>query len=103
MTTLITATSDTVLMLLRRLPPRERLRVVAQVLPELESELPVAPPETAFWRGASMAKLIEQQGVKPIEVFDTLLGGWPSDESVDDFVQAVRESRQQYLAEAEAE
>lgn len=103
MTSLATATPDTVLMLLRRLPPRERLRVVAQVLPELESELPASPPEMSFWRGVSLQELIEQQGVKPVEDFDALLGGWPSDESIDDFVHAVHESRQQYLAEVELE
>ncbi len=33
------ATADTVLDLLRQLPPRERLRVLAQALPEVEQEL----------------------------------------------------------------
>jgi hypothetical protein len=33
-------TVDTVLDLLRQLPPRERLRVLAQALPEAERELP---------------------------------------------------------------
>ncbi len=59
MTTLATATPDTVLALLRRLLPRERLRVVAQALPELERELPVALEAMSFWRGASMQALIE--------------------------------------------
>ena len=103
MTTLATATPDTVLTLLRRLPPRERLRVVAQALPELERELTAAPTAMNFWHGASMQALIEQQNVRPAHDFDALLSGWPPDESIDDFVQAVRESRQQYLAEVEAE
>ncbi len=30
---------------LRQLPPRDRLRVVAQVLPELERDLPATNPE----------------------------------------------------------
>jgi hypothetical protein len=34
-----TATADMVLDLLRQLPPRERLRVLAQALPEVEQEL----------------------------------------------------------------
>jgi len=38
-------TAESVLRQLRQLPPRERLRVVAQVLPELESDLPVTDPE----------------------------------------------------------
>ena len=39
----ITPTSpEAVLRLLRQLPPRERLRVVNQVLPELERDLPVS-------------------------------------------------------------
>jgi hypothetical protein len=33
------ATADAVLLQLRRLPPRERLRVIAQVLPETERDL----------------------------------------------------------------
>jgi hypothetical protein len=38
-------TTESVLRQLRQLPPRERLRVVAQVLPELERDLPAANPE----------------------------------------------------------
>ena len=34
-----TATADQVLVLLRQLPPRERLKVLAKVLPEVEAEL----------------------------------------------------------------
>ncbi len=33
-------TADTVLALLRRLPPRDRLKVIALALPEAESHLP---------------------------------------------------------------
>ena len=53
MSTLATATPDTVLALLRRLPPRERLHVLAQALPELECELPATPIAMGFWRGVS--------------------------------------------------
>ena len=38
-------TAESVLRQLRELPPRERLRVVAQVLPELERDLPATSPE----------------------------------------------------------
>jgi hypothetical protein len=37
-------TPETVLRLLRQLPPRERLHVVSQVLPELERDLPLTRP-----------------------------------------------------------
>jgi len=103
MTIRAATTPDAVLTLLRRLSPRDRLHVVAQVLPELERELPTAPPALNFWHGASMQTLIEQQNIQPANDFDALLSGWPSDESVDVFIQAVRESRQQYLAEVETE
>ncbi len=36
--------ANTVLTLLRRLPPRERLRVIAQALPEAERELEIPTP-----------------------------------------------------------
>jgi hypothetical protein len=103
MNTLATATPDTVLALLRRLTPRERLHVLAQALPELEHELPTAPMAVGFWRGISMQALIEQQNVHPANDFDALLSGWPPDETVDDFIKAVHESRQQYPAEVDTE
>ena len=44
--------TDNVLRLLRMLPPRERLRVLAKALPELEDELPATPASPAFFWGA---------------------------------------------------
>ncbi len=43
----ITTQVNTVLTLLRRLPPRERLRVIAQALPEAERELDISTPPPA--------------------------------------------------------
>jgi len=88
-----TADTDTVLRLLRLLPPRERLRVVAQVLPELERDLLAIPPSSRFWQSDDVHTLAEHQGVQPVADFDVLLGGWPEDEPVDDFIAAVREWR----------
>ena len=95
----VTADTDTVLRLLRLLPPRERLRVVAQVLPELERDLPVTPLSSGFWQGDDVHTLARHQGVQPITDFEALLGGWPEDEPVDNFIVAVREWRQQNPAE----
>lgn len=83
----LTADPDTVLELLRRLPPRERLRVVVQVLPELEHDLPVTLPPPNFWRGDDIYTLAERQGVQPVTDFDALLGGWPEDEPLDEFIR----------------
>lgn len=91
-------TADTVLELLSQLPPRERLRVVVQVLPELERDLPVTAPLSDFWCGADVRMLAERQGVQPVDDFDTLLGGWPEDERIDDFIANLREWRRQNLA-----
>ena len=44
-------TADTILEKLRRLPPRERLRVIAQVLPEVERELREPKPPLRSLRG----------------------------------------------------
>ena len=46
-----TATADAVLDLLRQLPPRERLRVLAQALPEVEQELSGEPRPLRSLRG----------------------------------------------------
>ena len=97
------ATTDNAVEILRQLPPRELLRVIVQVLPELERDLPAAPPSPDFWRDVDMHVLAKLQGVGPVDDFDALLGGWPEDESIDDFIAAVREWRRQDLAGAGAE
>ena len=95
----LTTDTDTVLRLLRLLPPRERLRVVVEVLPELEKELP-ATAEFDFWQGSDILSLAEQQGVQPIADLDCLAGGWPEGESVDDFLAQLHRWRQENPAEA---
>jgi len=97
-----TADTDTVLRLLRLLPPRERLRVVLEVLPELEHDLPAFAPSPDFWDGTDIQILAEQQGVQPVAHFDALLGGWPEDEPINDFLAAVHEWRQENLAQVGA-
>lgn len=52
-------TTDKVVELLRQLPPRERLRVLVRVLPELEKalgepELEPRPPLRGLWRGLNI-------------------------------------------------
>ena len=91
---------DQVLELLRQLPPRDRLRVVVEVLPELERELPATTPAPDFWHGSDIESLVEQQHIRPVEDFDALLGGWPDEESIDDFIAALRASRKQNPAVA---
>ena len=93
--TIVAPTAETVLRLLRQLTPREQLRVVARVLPELANDLPPIPASTDFWHGSTMEMLIEQQGVRPVSDFDALLGGWPENETVDEFIAAVHQWRQQ--------
>jgi hypothetical protein len=99
-THLATEDADNVLRLLRMLPPRERLRVVAEVLPELEDELPATPASPAFWQGPDIQALAEQQGAQPIADFASLLGGWPEGEPIDDFLAALNNWRQESLAKA---
>jgi hypothetical protein len=92
MDTLIT-NSDMVLQLLRQLPPRERLHVIVDALLDLAQILPGPLPVSDFWEGADIRALAESQGVQPVDDFDALLGGWPEDESVDDFIRAIRAER----------
>jgi hypothetical protein len=46
-----TVTADTVLNMLRQLPPRERLKVIAQALPEAERDLSEYPRPLKSLRG----------------------------------------------------
>ena len=92
--------ADRVLELLRQLPPRDRLRVLAEALPELEQDLPDTTPYADFWEGHDMNALVKQQRIQAVQDFDTLLGGWPDEEPIDDFIAALREWRQQNPAKA---
>jgi hypothetical protein len=96
-------TADSVLRLLRQLPPRERLRVVMQTLPESDRDLPPTTRAADFWCGPDVRVLAEQQGVQPVDDFSPLLGGWPEDEPIDDFLAAVREWRRQNPAKVRAQ
>jgi hypothetical protein len=91
---LSTTSPETVLRLLRQLPPRDRLHVVNQILPELEQDLPSLPASNDFWRSADLATLAEEQSVYAVDNFQALLGGWPEDESIDEFIASVRAERQ---------
>jgi hypothetical protein len=55
MSSTVAVTADMVLEELRQLPPRERLRVIAQALPEVERELqePASRPPSlrGLWKG----------------------------------------------------
>jgi hypothetical protein len=95
-----TGDAEVVLRLLRMLPPRERLRVVAEVLPELEDELPATPASPAFWQAPDIEALARRQGVEPTADFASLLGGWPEDESINGFLGALDAWRQEGRDEA---
>jgi hypothetical protein len=73
-----------------------------EVLPDLEQALPDSSQLSSFWQGVDARELAEAQGVRPVDDFDALLGGWPDDESVDDFISSVRQWRRQNLAEVDA-
>lgn len=50
----------------------------------------------AFYRGYEIEELAKIQGVRPVEYFESLLGGWP-DEIDDGFEEAVARWRGQGL------
>ena len=78
---------------------------MAEVLPDLEQALLNGSPTSDFWKGVNVRVLAESQGVQPVDdlgVFQISWGGWPEDESVDDFILAVRAERRQNPAEVGA-
>jgi hypothetical protein len=55
-----------------------------------------------FWQGASLEDLARQQGVRPVEHLEDLLGGWPEDEVNDGFEIALERWRQESLPRNDA-
>lgn len=57
------------------------------------SATPVSPPPTpTFWRPKTFDELAIEQGVSPLEDWDTLTGNWPDGADFDSFLQAVKGS-----------
>ncbi len=83
------ADAEYVLKLLRRLSPREQLQVVLRALPELAEALPDTPIARDFWQATDIDALVATQGISPVTDFETLLGGWPEDESLDPFLDEL--------------
>ncbi len=46
-----------------------------------------------FWHPRTLEEIALAQGVKPIEDFDVLLGGWPEDELDDNFEETLSQWR----------
>jgi hypothetical protein len=55
-----------------------------------------------FWQGASFEDLARQQGVRPVERLEELLGGWPEDDVNDGFEDALERWCQESLPRNDA-
>jgi hypothetical protein len=53
----------------------------------------VSRVDAAFWEGKSAAELAREQGIGPATEVSDLVGDWPADESVDDFLMLIRRGR----------
>jgi hypothetical protein len=60
-------------------------------------EIDREPGKADFWRGASFEELARQQGVRPVEHLEDVLGGWPEEEVNDGFEVALERWRQESL------
>jgi len=58
------------------------------------SGLADATDSSAFWREPTLESLALAQQVKPIRSLGDLKGDWPDDESIDDFLDALKKWRQ---------
>ena len=54
---------------------------------------PASDPCSDFEANPTVDELLEQQGTGPISDLSAFGGGWPDDESVEDFLAALREWR----------
>lgn len=54
-----------------------------------------AKPELKNWESKSVEELAREQGVGPVNYLADLGIGWPEDEDVDEFIEAVRQWRRE--------
>jgi len=81
-------------------PGQHRVVVVIDEQPAAGLEPPPANlASTDFWQGATVAELAAAQGVQPVEQLAEVWGDfWPEEESVDDFINTVRQWRREGVA-----
>lgn len=53
----------------------------------------VFPEGAAFWENKTIDQLAEEQCVRPIEDPSELVGDWPPEDSIDEFLAFLREVR----------
>jgi hypothetical protein len=53
----------------------------------------VLPANSAFWQNKTVEQLAQEQGVRPISDIEELAGDWPPEDSMDEFLQFLREIR----------
>lgn len=63
--------------------------------PQIDSvpTLEKAGPSDIFWAGLTLEQLAAQQKIEPLGDLDDLSGGWPENESIDELLDMVRQSR----------
>lgn len=69
-----------------------RMRVY-DVTPADGSRSTVDQPYGGFWENLSADELARRQGVGPVSDLEALAGDWPADDSIDEFLDFVREVR----------
>jgi len=63
-------------------------------LPEgTEVRVEVTPLDSSFWSNLSADELARRQGTLPVKSLDDLAGDWPPEDSIDEFLQLIREVR----------
>ena len=87
------AQTDEILAELGSLAFAERLALVELEVQRLHQHLGQNEKED-IWQGRTIQELAERQGVRPVQDLDSLLADfWPPEESVDEFLTAIREWR----------
>lgn len=66
---------------------------VAHVAPVRGGVREPDPRFGGFWDNLTLDEIAQRQGVQPVTDLDALAIDWPEDESVDDFLAAIRELR----------
>lgn len=98
-----TAIVEQIISTARQLPPQDRVHVLQQVAATFAALEPTANGEKGmsfFDQKLDLQTLATEQGVSPVHRFDDLFGDfWPEDETVDEFIAAVREWRREATTE----
>ncbi len=86
--------------LAQKLPQQQKLKLIAALSNDMASQAHLEQASDEFWRPKSLEQIVREQQVQPVVSIAELSSDvWQEDENVEDFLEFMRQQRQEALVQ----